>query len=750
MVTHTRQTQRKSKRRSAMLTRCAHACLLCALSLPRSRWKVTRPRSIPCYSISRRHKWRLDREAVASKFGIWTRSNVSSAQAARKRANRGPILRVNASSPRSLCLPVLPVVRSLPGHRASARCLDFHPYGDFFASGSDDTNIKIFDVRKKGCMQTYKGHAVGVSCIKHSPDGRWLVSGDMHGVVKVWDLSTGKIVTELAGQARSPVVSMDFHPHEFLLAVGGEQSTTIWDMETFSLVGTTPKESSTVRRVAFSKCGRALISASSDALKTWNWDPSMAVQDAVEVGWGSGPLGGAGASSTASQVLADMTEGAVPGKELIGIARNKTILQVYICNISTMVPFNRPIEGEELDPHAAPYQALLDTMPRVSIEESAPAPTFAAAPSSNAHQSILASPMKGFFDAHAASAAGSNGIQVAVPAGPNPYAKLEAQKAAAQQAQREREREQQMQMKADREAAFAAAAASQQQQHYTPAPASSPVRPFQPSHPAQPFVPSQPAASSSSSAAAAAVPYYAGASSSSHKASLAAERAQFQQQAAAAASPAASPVAHGAPSFASQLPPTSKSDRPATAAAAPQPAASTAASSSSAVSAPSPKAVGSAHLRIESEHPVMLKILRARRENLVKLSALWGARGGALGGAKSCVSFVIALNDPAVTVDFLTFAEEVLSKGGVLTLDIARDLLPALKSLLSSKFENYPTTSLRYIRMLLQHFTGVIQSQQQHMTTHARESPHSIQCCPAVRRVADVCLRPFLCCCLCV
>lgn len=649
---------------------------------------------------------------------------------------------MNASSSRSLAIVFrCAVIRTLPGHRASARCLDFHPYGDFFASGSDDTNIKIFDVRKKGCMQTYKGHSVGVSCVKHSPDGRWIVSGDLHGVVKVWDLSTGKIVTELASQARSPVVSMDFHPHEFLLAVGGEQSTTIWDMETFSLVGTTPKESSTVRRVAFSKCGRSLISASSDALKTWTWDPSMAVQDAVEVGWGSGPLGGAGASNTASQVLADMTEGAVPGKELIGIARNKTILQVYICNISSMVPFNRPIEGEEADPHAAPYQALLDTMPRVSIEESAPAPTFAAAPSAagsyhhhssaaaaaaapSSHQSILASPMKGFFDAHAAG--NTNGIQVAVPAGPNPYAKLEAQKLAAQQAQRDRE--QQLQMKADREAAFAAAAASQphqqQQQHYTPAPISSPVRPFQPSHPAQPFVPSQPATSSSAAGVAvAAVPYYSGASSSSHKASLAAERAQFQQQA-AAASPAASPAAQGAASFASQLPPAaSKSDRPVTAAAQPAAAtAATAASSSTGASAPSPKAAVSAHLRIEQEHPVMLKILRTRRDNLAKLAALWGARGGALGGAKSCVSFVIALNDQAVTVDFLTFAEDVLSKGGVLTLDIARDLLPLLKNLLASKFENWTTTSLRYIRIMLQHFTGVIQSRHTANTQQQRQA----------------------------
>ena len=35
------------------------------------------------------------------------------------------------------------VVRTLTGHKMSIRGLDFHPYGDFVASGSVDTNIKV-------------------------------------------------------------------------------------------------------------------------------------------------------------------------------------------------------------------------------------------------------------------------------------------------------------------------------------------------------------------------------------------------------------------------------------------------------------------------------------------------------------------------------------------------------------------------------------------------------------------------------
>ena len=35
------------------------------------------------------------------------------------------------------------VVRNMVGHRCNCISLDFHPYGDFFASGSSDTNLKV-------------------------------------------------------------------------------------------------------------------------------------------------------------------------------------------------------------------------------------------------------------------------------------------------------------------------------------------------------------------------------------------------------------------------------------------------------------------------------------------------------------------------------------------------------------------------------------------------------------------------------
>jgi hypothetical protein len=61
------------------------------------------------------------------------------------------------------------VIRTLLGHRAPCISVEFHPYGDFFASGSLDTNLKIWDIRRKSCIQTYKGHTQGVTGVLMLP-----------------------------------------------------------------------------------------------------------------------------------------------------------------------------------------------------------------------------------------------------------------------------------------------------------------------------------------------------------------------------------------------------------------------------------------------------------------------------------------------------------------------------------------------------------------------------------------------------
>jgi WD40 repeat protein len=80
----------------------------------------------------------------------------------------------------------IPVSRGVStGHRASVTTVDVHPFGVFFCSASADTNVKVWDIRSREPLATYKGHSRGVTKTRFSPDGKLIASGDESGVLKV-------------------------------------------------------------------------------------------------------------------------------------------------------------------------------------------------------------------------------------------------------------------------------------------------------------------------------------------------------------------------------------------------------------------------------------------------------------------------------------------------------------------------------------------------------------------------------------
>ena len=63
----------------------------------------------------------------------------------------------------------------------------------------------------------------------------------------MWDLRAGKMLTELV-QHTGPVVDVEFHPHEFLVASGGfDRIVNFWDLENFQLVTSTDGECGPIR-----------------------------------------------------------------------------------------------------------------------------------------------------------------------------------------------------------------------------------------------------------------------------------------------------------------------------------------------------------------------------------------------------------------------------------------------------------------------------------------------------------------------
>lgn len=81
------------------------------------------------------------------------------------------------------------VSRSLTGHRANCLSLAFTTSDtNFLVSGSLDCSVKVWDLRRKEAIVTFRGHHTGVLKVATSPDNKWVCSGSDDGEIKV---STG-------------------------------------------------------------------------------------------------------------------------------------------------------------------------------------------------------------------------------------------------------------------------------------------------------------------------------------------------------------------------------------------------------------------------------------------------------------------------------------------------------------------------------------------------------------------------------
>lgn len=178
-------------------------------------------------------------------------------------------------------------VHSLKGHMAACTTISPYPSGQqvFLATGSADCNLKIWDLRRKSCVQTFKGHKGPVNVVLFSPDSRWVASGGVDGTIKLWDLNSSKKLFDFSLND-SPVTSMKFNPQNLTLASSHQDRTVqYWDLENFGHISSTQPEANPIQKICFDpNDSRFLYSGANESLKVWDIEESKLL-DNIESSW---------------------------------------------------------------------------------------------------------------------------------------------------------------------------------------------------------------------------------------------------------------------------------------------------------------------------------------------------------------------------------------------------------------------------------------------------------------------------------
>jgi WD40 repeat protein len=143
----------------------------------------------------------------------------------------------------------------------------FQPNDDnILAYTTGDTFIHII-THEGEAIADLTGNTNDINDMAFSPDGRYLASVNDDGILLIWDTENwDEIAYVEVGAARA----LAFNADSSLIAVGGEQDITFWDVDTESLVGTIEGHTTEVFQLAFTAGGNTLASLSYDGtLRLW-------------------------------------------------------------------------------------------------------------------------------------------------------------------------------------------------------------------------------------------------------------------------------------------------------------------------------------------------------------------------------------------------------------------------------------------------------------------------------------------------
>lgn len=117
------------------------------------------------------------------------------------------------------------------GHSDRIKTIDYAQSGEYLASGSDDSTIRIWNI-KSGESEKVLRDVGKVQCIALSPNGCMVVGCWETNAISIWDIKTGELILqELAVANLYNKAGVAFSPNGKTLFSGGANRVRLWNCQ---------------------------------------------------------------------------------------------------------------------------------------------------------------------------------------------------------------------------------------------------------------------------------------------------------------------------------------------------------------------------------------------------------------------------------------------------------------------------------------------------------------------------------------